>query len=89
MYKKELLDEPFDDMYFAYMEDTALSMKIILQGYRVGMVKDSHIQHLGSASFGKKPNVFKAFHGLKNYMLNFILLSQGYYRILVLPWFMI
>jgi len=83
------LEQPFDEMYFAYMEDTALCVKILLQGYRVGMVKDSRIQHFGSGSFGKKPSVSKSFHGMKNYILNFILLSQGYFWIAVLPFFVL
>jgi GT2 family glycosyltransferase len=89
LYKKSLLEQPFDEMYFAYMEDTALCVKILLQGYRVGMVKDSRIQHFGSGSFGKKPSVSKSFHGMKNYILNFILLSQGYFWIAVLPFFVL
>lgn len=87
LYKRSIVEIPFEEMYFAYMEDTALSIKILLQGYRVGIVKDSHIQHFGSGSFGRKPTLFKVFHGLKNYMLNFILLSQGYRWILILPRF--
>lgn len=89
LYKRELVPEPFDEIYFAYMEDTALCLKILLQGYRLGMVKASHLSHLGSASFGKAPNVFKTFHGLKNYMLNFIILSQWRYRVAILPWFLL
>lgn len=89
LYKKELLEQPFDDIYFAYMEDTALCLKIILQWYRVGMVKNSFVQHFWSGSFGKKPTVFKVFHGMKNYMLNFIILSQWWYWIVVLPRFIL
>jgi GT2 family glycosyltransferase len=89
LYKKELLDKPFDEIYFAYMEDTALCLKIILQWYRVGMVKNSIVHHFWSGSFGKKPSIFKVFHGIKNYMLNFIILSQWWYRIVILPWFVL
>ncbi len=89
LYKKSLLPKPFDDIYFAYMEDTALCIKIVLQWYRVGIVKDSIVHHVWSASFGKEPTLFKVFHGMKNYMLNFILLSQWYRWIIVLPWLIV
>lgn len=89
LYKKKLLDLPFDEIYFAYMEDTALCMKILLQWYRLGIVKNSIVQHFGSWSFGKKPTPFKVFHGMKNYILNFILLSQWYRRIIILPFFLL
>lgn len=89
MYKKSLLKQPFDDMYFAYMEDTALCMKILLQWYRVGVIKNAIVHHFGSWSFGKKPTVFKVFHGQKNYILNFIVLSQWYRWIIILPFFII
>lgn len=89
LYKKELLDKPFDDIYFAYMEDTALCMKILLQWYRVGLAKKAVVHHLGSWSFWKKPTVFKVFHGQKNYILNFILFSQWYRWIVVLPFFIV
>ena len=89
LYKKALLKQPFEEMYFAYMEDTALCLQIILQGYRVGMVKTSRIQHFWSWSFGKKPNIMKSFHGIKNYILNFLVFSQGYFWIAVLPFFLL
>lgn len=89
MYKKELLNEPFDDVYFAYLEDTALCIKVLLQWYTVWVAKKAIVHHFGSWSFGKRPTLFKTFHGQKNYLLNFILLSQGYYWIAVLPFFIL
>jgi len=89
MWKKSLLKQPFDEIYFAYLEDTALCMKILLQGYRIGLAKEAIVYHFWSGSFGRKPSLFKVFHGQKNYILNFILLSQWWYWIIIFPFFML
>lgn len=76
MYKKHLVDRPFPWFYFAYTEDTFLSICILLQWYKLATISKSIVNHFWSGSFGKEISVFKAFHGTKNAICNNIILHS-------------
>ena len=55
VFKRDLLGEPFDPLFFAYFEDTVLSWRARLRGLRVVRALGSAGQHLGSATASQQP----------------------------------
>lgn len=89
LYKKNIIDKPFEDYYFAYAEDVYLSWKIIWLGYSLGICINSVVHHFWSWSFGKTPSHLKLFHGNKNQIINFLVFYTIWYKILLFPLFFI
>ena len=58
-HNKELVDDAFDEMHFAYLEDMDLSFRARLKGYIIGFEPLAKVYHLGSATSGSKYNSFK------------------------------
>lgn len=56
----------FDPDFFAYLEDSDLSWRIWLQGWRILCVPDSIVYHRGGASASRLPSTFITFHSFKN-----------------------
>ena len=56
----------FDPDFFAYLEDSDLSWRIWLGGWRILCVPDSVVYHLGGASASRLPPTFVTFHSFKN-----------------------
>lgn len=54
-FKRDLFEEPFHPVYFAYYEDTLLSWRARLRGFRVVRALGSRVQHLGSATASQQP----------------------------------
>jgi GT2 family glycosyltransferase len=80
-----MIDEvgPFDEIYFAYLEDLDLGMRGQLAGWRCWYVPDATIRHHKSSTFGNYSK-FKAYHVERNRIWNavkllprFILLSAS------------
>lgn len=55
VFKREVFGEPFDPVFFAYYEDTLLSWRARLRGYRVTRALGSRVQHLGGATASQQP----------------------------------
>ncbi len=55
----------FDESFFCYAEDVDLGFRLRLRGYRSWYVHDSIVQHVGSASTGKRSD-FAVYHGHHN-----------------------
>ena len=89
MYKKWLIEKPFEDYYFAYAEDVYLSRKILLTGYSLWMCINSTINHFWSWSFGKSPSKVKLFNGNKNQIINFLLFYSTWTKIKLFPLFLL
>lgn len=89
LYKKELINEPFPEYYFAYAEDVLLSREILLKNRKLAYIGTSFVNHFGSGSFGKKPSVTKLFHWNKNQILNFLLTYHRKTQLVLLPLFII
>lgn len=89
MYKKDIMNRPFEDYYFAYAEDVYLSWKIILAWYALWICINSTVNHFWSWSFGKKPSDLKLFHGNKNQIINFLIFYNIGYKIVLFPLFII
>ncbi|TMD48578.1 MAG: glycosyltransferase family 2 protein [Chloroflexi bacterium] len=56
----------FDPDFFAYLEDSDLSWRIWLGGWRVLCVPQSVVYHRAGATASRLPNAFVTFHSFKN-----------------------
>jgi len=56
----------FDPEFFAYLEDSDLSWRIWLAGWRILCVPESVVYHRGGASASRLPAEFVTFHSFKN-----------------------
>lgn len=56
----------FDRDFFAYLEDSDLSWRIWLGGWRMLCVPDSIVYHHGGATASRLPSAFVTFHSFKN-----------------------
>ena len=50
IYRRELVDEPFDKDYFAYFEDIYLSWLLRLKGFNVKIADQSKLNHIGQGT---------------------------------------
>lgn len=75
LYKKDLVDKPFDDDYFIYAEDTYLSWLARLKGYTIKMVPSSIVYHEGGAvtkDITEMSNFF-TYLGERNRIINYLI----------------
>lgn len=75
-FKKRLFPEPFEPVYFAYYEDTLLSWRAHLKGYRVARALESAVDHVGSATALRQPTV-AAFYWERNKLLTLLLCYES------------
>lgn len=61
----------FDEDYFSYFEDVDLGFRLRLRGGDCHYVPGAVVQHVGSASTGKRSD-FSVYHGFRNMMWTFI-----------------
>ncbi|MBR1478221.1 MAG: glycosyltransferase family 2 protein [Lachnospiraceae bacterium] len=70
--KRKVLDEVgvFDESFSpGYFEDTDLSFRIRKAGYRLNVVRNSFIYHVGSQSFAKRPDLEEIYERNKMYFM--------------------
>jgi len=82
--KREVLEKVngfFIDEYFAYAEDTFLSLKVLLSGYKIIHNALSVVHHKGSSTMKKYKSEFTTFHQERNRILNFLILFSRSFRI--------
>ncbi len=86
-YRKAMIDEvgPFDEAYFAYLEDLDLGMRGQLAGWRCWYVADATVRHRKSSTFGNY-STFKAYHVERNRIWNAVKLLPRFI-LLVSPLF--
>ena len=85
LYKKDIIQQPFPSFYFAYGEDTYLSLCNLLSWHKAALCVKSLVHHFGSWSFGKKTSLLKAFHGSKNQLCNILIFHRRANRIKIVP----
>jgi GT2 family glycosyltransferase len=73
LYSREefLIKGGFDEDYFSYFEDVDLGFRLRLMGAKSLYVPDAVVQHVGSASTGKRSN-FSVYYGYRNMIWTFI-----------------
>ena len=89
IYRKNFIKQPFPEYYFAYAEDVFLSRYIINLWYKLWVALDTHVNHFWSWSFWNKPSPLKLFHWNKNQIINFLVFYPLFYKVLLLPLFLI
>ena len=75
----------FDGDYVTYFEDTDLSWRIWLLGYKVLLVPDSKVYHWGGVTTKKFPSQITVFHSFKNRICSLIKLLSGRDLLRILP----
>ncbi len=77
LYKKSIIEQigPFDENFFAYVEDIDLSYRAQIQGYHNIYQPESIVYHHGSATSGSKYNPFKIRLAARN---NIYLIYKNY-----------
>lgn len=88
-YKKNIIERPFPEFYFAYGEDVWLSLFMISIWWKMAICTKSIVHHYGSWSFGKKPSNLKLFYGNRNQIINFLVYYKNRTKIKLLPLFII
>ena len=71
IYKKELIDLPFDDDYFLYSEDVYLSWYTRLKGLTIKVAPKSLVWHEGGAASKNIGNLI-AYYGERNRIMNIL-----------------
>lgn len=61
----------FDEDFFSYQEDVDLGFRLRLQGYRCMYLPGAVVEHIGSASTGKRSS-FAIYHGHRNLVWTYI-----------------
>lgn len=83
VFKRDVLGEPFFPVFFAYYEDTLLSWRARLRGYRVVRALDSRVRHEGSATASKLSS--RAFYWERNKLLVLLLCYEAGTLVRLLP----
>lgn len=89
LYKKDIINKPFPEPYFAYWEDGWISMHILSMWYTLAVDVTTGVDHYWSGSFGKDASVFKVFHGTKNQWMNLLSFYSWKVTWLLIPLFLI
>ncbi|MBI4039374.1 glycosyltransferase [Candidatus Daviesbacteria bacterium] len=74
LFRKSVLDQigNFDNLFFAYFEETDLCWRAWLAGYRVSYVPQAVIYHKGGATAHRLPEAISLYHSYKNRIRTFI-----------------
>lgn len=89
LYRKEIIDIPFPEWYFAYWEDVFFCLKLASQWYKLAYCTKSIVNHFWSGSFGSEPSDFKLFYGNRNQIINYLIFYKRINIIKMLPLFLI
>ena len=84
MYKRELIEKPFEDYYFAYWEDPYLCRNLIYMWYSIKLCTKSIVHHYWNWT-SKTISDFCLFHDLKNMLINYYMFLSRYNLILIFP----
>ncbi|MCX7726977.1 MAG: hypothetical protein N2053_09030, partial [Chitinispirillaceae bacterium] len=89
IYRREMLDRigGFDENFFAYCEDSDLSMRAFLSGWRCLYLPSAVVYHRGSESFSKVPEKI-IYYGHRNRYLLIYKYFPLSIILLHLPWIM-
>lgn len=87
LFKKEVLDKTgmFDRDYFAYFEETDLSMRIWLAGYKILYIPHATVYHKGGVTSAKMLRSYILFHSYKNRIYTYLKNLSVKYLLIVLP----
>jgi GT2 family glycosyltransferase len=87
--RKSVIEETgglFLDEYFAYAEDTFLSLKVKFAGYKIIHTSNSIVHHRGGITSKSKKSSFIFFYQERNRLLNFLLFFSKCFRLKYYPY---
>lgn len=82
--RKDLIDIPFDEDYFAYCEDVYLGWYSLIKGYSNVLEPDAKLLHYGSGTSGSG-SPFVRYYAERNRMLNCLLFYKSSTLLKILP----
>lgn len=87
IYKKNIIDQPFDSEYFIYAEEIYLAWLLNLKGYKNKLATKSIVHHFHNIAkkSNRKINRYFVYLGERNRLMNFILFYELKNLIKVLP----
>ncbi|MEM4336800.1 MAG: glycosyltransferase family 2 protein [Candidatus Woesearchaeota archaeon] len=87
LFRKSLVDKPFDDDYFAYAEDMYLSWLLRLKGYSLKYSTKAYFYHFTESTKKRsnKLNKFLLYHGTKNKLMNLFIFYETKNIIKIFP----
>jgi len=87
IYRKKLVELPFDDDYFIYHEDSYLGWLLRLKGYKVGVVPKAAVYHYGEASIKAAKGISGKFVylGERNRLMNLFIFYSPLTLLKLLP----
>jgi len=87
IYRRDLLDAPFDEDYFLYLEDVYLSLRARFLGYSVTQTPTSRRRHLGSDTTRRQQASLMTMYQERNRLLNMLLFFSTPTLLKLLPLF--
>lgn len=87
LFRKKALEKTgmFDKDYFAYFEETDLSMRTWLAGYKLLYVPEATVYHKGGVTSAKLQHSYILFHSYKNRIYTYLKNLSLKYLLIVLP----
>ncbi|MAG15614.1 hypothetical protein CMO88_00980 [Candidatus Woesearchaeota archaeon] len=87
IYRKNLVEIPFDDDYFMYNEDSYLGWLLRLKGYKAGVVPKAKVYHEGEATIKsvKGMSNFFTYLGERNRLMNLFIFYSPLTLLKMLP----
>ncbi len=87
IYRRELVELPFDPDYFIYHEDSYLGWLLRLKGYKVGVVPKAVVYHEGEATIKDVRGMsnFFTYLGERNRMMNIFIFYSPFTLLRLLP----
>lgn len=86
LYRKNIIDLPFEDYYFIYAEDVYLSRRILSKWYNLWLSFNSFVNHYWWWTCGKI-NEINIFRQIRNRQINFLVFNPLLFVLLMLPLF--
>ena len=87
IYRRDLLDTPFDEEYFLYLEDVYLSLRARFLGYGVTQTSASRLRHLGRDTTRRQQAALMTMYQERNRLLTMLLFFSVPTLLKLLPLF--
>jgi GT2 family glycosyltransferase len=88
IFRKDVLGLPFDDEYFAYVEDLYLGLRARFMGLRIVHTNASRVRHLGSATSKRQRRAFVAYLQERNRVITALLFFDIWTLLRAAPFFL-
>jgi len=85
IFRRELVDVPFDPDYFLYGEDVYLCWRLRLKGYKILIEPKSEIIHFGSVSSGGEESYTFIYYGERGRILNLLIFYEFKSLLKIMP----